>query len=280
MKKSIIFLSLIFLFFLNGFTQNVGIGVTNPAAKLEVRHLSSITNPTLLLFDEHSANYSRLQFQNSSGPKYWTVAGILHNTVDASSRFNIYHSVYGDVMSLTGDGKVGIGIVPVEKLDVAGNIKATGSLKGSSYTFNSPKTYYYSLSGSDFLTKVSSRTVQRETVNGGGAFLENGTEGLTAAVHLPHGAVLTKITVFFLDNSSTADLHINLRRNFSTVQMAFFSSSGTPGETSMFDNSIFNSTIDNSLYAYTIDIDTNGADWPNVNLIVRKIILEYTVASL
>jgi hypothetical protein len=111
------------------FAQNVGIGVANPAAKLDVRHLSSITNPTLLLYDNNSSNYSRLQFQNSSGPKYWTIAGYLNNTTDASSRLNFYHSVYGDVMTLTGDGKVGIGWSPLEKLDVYGNINLTGALK-------------------------------------------------------------------------------------------------------------------------------------------------------
>lgn len=128
MKTTITFLAP-FLLYINAFSQNIGIGVTNPAAKFEIRHLSGLTNPHLLLYDENSANYSRLQFQNSSGPKYWTIAGFLHNTNDANSRLNFYHSVFGDVMTLTGDGKVGIGVVPTERLHVNGNINLTGALK-------------------------------------------------------------------------------------------------------------------------------------------------------
>ena len=128
MKNNLLFIFLCFQLNITS-AQNVGIGVTNPAAKLEVRHLSSITNPTLLLYDNNPDNYSRLQFQNASGLKYWTIAGYLNNTTNASSRLNFYHSVYGDVMTLTGDGKVGIGWSPLEKLDVNGNINLTGVLK-------------------------------------------------------------------------------------------------------------------------------------------------------
>jgi hypothetical protein len=132
-KSTFILLPLIF-FVLNAFTQNVGIGVTNPAAKLEIRHTSGLTNPHLLLYDNQSTNYSRLQFQNSSGAKYWTIAGYLHNTIDANSRLNFYHSVFGDVLILTGDGKAGIGGVPTERLDVNGNINLTGALKFNNST--------------------------------------------------------------------------------------------------------------------------------------------------
>src|ERR1700754_1888722 len=53
---------------------NVGIGTASPAAKLQVLHNSSLTNPQLLLY-ENENDYARLSFQNTTG-NYFTVAGI------------------------------------------------------------------------------------------------------------------------------------------------------------------------------------------------------------
>ena len=203
---------------------------------------------------------------------------------------NAFYALYADVGTAAGNryagvflnGNVGIGTTtPVEKIDVVGNIQTTGTIKGASHTFPAPKTYYYSMSGSDFIGKISLDDDERETIAGGGVFQVSGfAAGLTGALHLPHGAVITKMTVFFKDISATVDLQVGLRQNSSAFAMASISSSGIPGETSLFDNSISSSTIDNSLYAYTIDVDAIGGSWPNVSLILRKVIFEYTISSL
>jgi hypothetical protein len=73
----------------------------------------------LLLFDNNPAGYARLQFQNASGTKYWQVIGYIDTGVDGNSRLNFYHSINGDLVSFTGDGKVGIGVAnPLSKLHI------------------------------------------------------------------------------------------------------------------------------------------------------------------
>ena len=73
---------------MHSIAQNVGIGTLTPAAKLDIRHNSSTISPTLNLYDINPANYSRLQFQNASGNKFWHIAGYLNNSLDALSRLN------------------------------------------------------------------------------------------------------------------------------------------------------------------------------------------------
>lgn len=112
--------------------QNAGIGTSTPAAKLDIRHTSSISDPTLLLYDNSPSNYARLQLQNASGNKFWHVAGYIDDVTNANSRLNFFHSVTGDVMSLTGDGKVGIGTInPSSKLHIKGGAAEKIKLEGN-----------------------------------------------------------------------------------------------------------------------------------------------------
>lgn len=117
---------------------DLGLGTTAPAGKMDVRHASSLGSPTLNLYDNNTAGYARLQFQNSSGAKYWHIAGNLNNTDDSLSVLNFYHSVAGDVMTATGEGRVGIGtIVPYRKFEVTtagANFMRFASTGGSTLT--------------------------------------------------------------------------------------------------------------------------------------------------
>jgi len=132
MKKYFIFFHTFVFISLSLYSQNVGIGTTAPAGKLDIRHTSSLSSPTLLLYDNDLNNFSRLQFQNASGSKYWHIAGYLDNTVNANSRLNFYNSDAGDIMSITGDGKIGIGTTnPSVKLHIRGGATEKIKLEGS-----------------------------------------------------------------------------------------------------------------------------------------------------
>src|ERR1700737_1498173 len=74
-------------------TQNIGIGTTLPTAKLHIFHNSSTTNPQLLLY-ENSTDFSRLNFMNTSGSSFWSIAGANSPTY-TNDRLNFYNSVKG-----------------------------------------------------------------------------------------------------------------------------------------------------------------------------------------
>lgn len=86
---------------------------------------SSTTTPQVLL-KENANDFARLSFANTATDKTWTIAGYPSAT-DANARLNLWYSPIGDVMSLTGSGKVGIGTSdPKQKLHVAGDTYAKG----------------------------------------------------------------------------------------------------------------------------------------------------------
>jgi len=104
-----------------------GIGTTTPQAQLDIKFNSVTTSPQLRLF-ENESDYARLSFANTTDASYWSIAGLIQAT-HANSRLNFYNSAIGDVLSITGDGKVGISTTsPMYTLDVCGDIRATGSV--------------------------------------------------------------------------------------------------------------------------------------------------------
>ncbi|MCX6250938.1 MAG: hypothetical protein NTX61_09305 [Bacteroidetes bacterium] len=111
---------------LNG---DVGIGTTTPVARLDVVTNSSTTVPTLRLYEADN-DYARLSFMNNTGSSFWSIAG-LTNASSPAERLNFYNSTYGDILSITGAGEVGIGTTsPTAKLDIIGAIKITDGAEG------------------------------------------------------------------------------------------------------------------------------------------------------
>ena len=104
----------------------VGIGKnTGMDGILEIVGNSTGTVPHLALI-ENQADFSRFRFKNTNrnGDDYWDISGFIGTSL-ASDRLNIFNNGIGDIISVTGDGKVGIGSYnPTEKLDVNGAIKA------------------------------------------------------------------------------------------------------------------------------------------------------------
>lgn len=86
--------------------QNVGIGTSTPTGKLQLSGNSTISYPHLKL-EETETDFSRIGFHNSTSSKYWHLAG-LPADVDADSRFNIYNSGTGNLLTVRGNGNIGI----------------------------------------------------------------------------------------------------------------------------------------------------------------------------
>lgn len=95
----------------NGITYsggNVAIGAYPGSSALLVASQSGITTPQLRLH-ETTSGYARLNFDNGSGANnFWAIAG-LTATTRSNERLNFYNHQTGDIMSISGDGRVRIG---------------------------------------------------------------------------------------------------------------------------------------------------------------------------
>ena len=87
---------------------DVGIGTSSIDAKLEVFHNSSLSDPHIRLH-ENGNDYARLNFENNNGSNYWSIAAYIASNVQ-NDRLNFWNGTSGDVMTITGDGEVGIGV--------------------------------------------------------------------------------------------------------------------------------------------------------------------------
>ena len=98
---------------LNGTTAaysggDVGIGTTTPDAKFEINANSSLSDPHIFLH-ENGNDYARLKFDNNNGSNYWTIAAYIASN-NRNDRFNIWNGVSGDILSITGDGRMGLNV--------------------------------------------------------------------------------------------------------------------------------------------------------------------------
>jgi hypothetical protein len=114
---------------------NTGIGTMSPVARLDVQSAGGLTAPQARLYNTNTADYARLRFQNLS-TKVWDIAAISSAT-DSLSLVNFYYfngSNGNNMMTLTGNGKLGLGLTPVFKLDVA-DASGAGAVRGTSPSY-------------------------------------------------------------------------------------------------------------------------------------------------
>jgi hypothetical protein len=81
---------------------------------------STVGTPQVLVHENNSTDYARVSFDIDGSSKFWTIAAT-SPTNDPDAWFNIYHSVYGNVFSLTGDGKAYVnGRLSTHVLEITG----------------------------------------------------------------------------------------------------------------------------------------------------------------
>ncbi|MFK7958363.1 MAG: hypothetical protein AB8B96_19875 [Lysobacterales bacterium] len=98
------------------------------AFPMVVRHPSALNDPQLALMDSTDSGFARLSFYNDqqsfvnpASPDMWTVAASITPNAE-TDRMNFFNRRFGDVMSLTGDGLVGINTSsPLAAMDLRSN---------------------------------------------------------------------------------------------------------------------------------------------------------------
>ena len=87
---------------------NVGIGTLAPLAPLQIQFNSGIGSPQIRLVEEGN-DFARFSFENDQGTgRFWTLAGVNRAEGVAGDEFNIFNNGTGNILSLRGDGRVGI----------------------------------------------------------------------------------------------------------------------------------------------------------------------------
>jgi hypothetical protein len=133
-----------------------------------------------------------------------------------------------------------------------------------------PKKGYISVPPAAFTPMFTTVTYEKYPgyIRGSGNFL--------APVQLPNGAIVTKMSVSLTDSSTTGQIEVNLirAREQTNYYMAnvITSFSGTPGQTTLFDDTIDYAQVDNQDYCYTLRLfftyETN-------DLVLHSVFIEY-----
>lgn len=88
-------------------TGELGIGTISPSARFEVVHNSTASDPQLLLTENQSSDFARINFKNTSGSTNWSLSGKTASQL-ALAVFELRHSTAGAMITIRPDGHIGL----------------------------------------------------------------------------------------------------------------------------------------------------------------------------
>jgi len=198
----------------------------------------------------------------------------------------------GDTMVIE-QGRVAIGSqFPEQALDLNGQMRirglshaGPGNLKlevepDGDVVTTTQQTQFLALPMTAFGPSSSSQQFNRSTATF--SVTGSGFQSIYAPVHLPHGARVTEVTVWFVDNDNSVDANLtfmlryhNHITNFGFGPMSLVTSSGANSDTqTLTDNTIFANTIDNENRNYSFWIFSDA--W-NSSFIIRSVRITYEI---
>lgn len=272
--------------FVNG-SGNVGIGTAAPEEKFHTVGNVQIQNGNLAFSTKANTALDHAVSRISAT----LVGGTGSSPASQNIAFQVSDGTTNgtsEVMRLRGDGNVGIGTtVPDEKLHVNGTVKANALAFSDGSVLPTAKGIY-TVGIGDFVASEQPVALSVSTGllnNGlGGSYIRsiagNSTD-LLAPVHLPQGAIVTKVTFYGYDLIATTNIAMSLERrpiqSASINVMADHTSNTGAGAYSGVDQTINNATIDNSQYLYYIRVGMVGGTWHSSGLLaVNAVVIEYT----
>lgn len=181
-------------------TGAVGIGTNTPLENLHLNGNFRIdrTNPLMTFFNGSTYKGYLQHFGND----FYFV-----NQLSGSIRFGNNGS--SNQMIINNVGNVGIGLTTIdEELDVGGDVEVTGE-----YRYSLPRTKYYIVGCAEFSARnedAGAWVLHGDQEYGHFSF-PSGTWRAFATIHLPDGAVVNQVTVYYVD-TNVADFTVYFRR--------------------------------------------------------------------
>lgn len=162
---------------------------------------------------------------------------------------------------------------------VVANATGAANVVGVIAPINDTKgTSYFSIPAAAFTSDIAGQNITR--VGGILAHIDTGSGAMSAAVSLPHGAIVSRIDVYYADASNAAMTLLLERSTFAggpAVEMARVVTAGNAADPTRIrtgsDTSIAKETIDNRDHAYRLRAVADR--WDGANLGVRGVRITY-----
>ena len=193
-------------------------------------------------------------------------------------------------------GNVGIGTnIPTSTLTVNGDVEIPSN---NDYKYTTPKLHYYTIDPTAFvetnvsqnLSSIQYNGVQADAVFFPGGVITGTPVHIAAPVNFPDGAVITNVTMEYVDNDNNDDLSLKVYRSkintgstnpitdvLGTVVSSFNPTSDKIQSASTVINT--NNLVDNGTYTYRVGItfDTKGLALNKLS--VTRVRMTYTVLT-
>ncbi|MES2774319.1 MAG: hypothetical protein V4722_09050 [Bacteroidota bacterium] len=278
-----VMIGLILLAYGKAHSQNVGIGITNPAANLHVDSVIKI-GQNASLGPNTPGRINALRFGDGR------FVSIGEDTRDDQLNIRAGMILLRQSLNSIGNGGVGIGVDSATAgLDLSGSLRlrtagtpGVGKVLASDAdgyaTWQTPNNQngIYAVGGSDFKAQSSDLVVDIFGGNGGAYYAVPATNSsLIAPVHLPNGVKVTEVTFWVVDNVAE---DISLRFGGEWVASSGYGTSSnivTTGASASLRSFTMptNITINNAVSSYFVSAFTS---WGGTNAtLIKSVIIRY-----
>jgi hypothetical protein len=233
--------------------------------------------------DVRSDSDTQLALTSSNGGRTWSLQSSQGN-YGSGSQFNgafqiVDRTVGAARMLIDTNGNTGVGTTtPVQRLDVAGNVRA------NALVYSAPVTSHVSIGDAAWRPRQGSTSVSGVGLGNGGVSLTSGDQfGAVAELHLPNGATIQSITCHFTDNDAAQDLNFRLLiNNYNSYLFTngLGSSSGAAANARSFSSAAVAGTVINNASNYyqilCTPVGSPFGQW-TPNLAIRGVVVTYTL---